>query len=117
MAADGGAQFGETGGDPPPRQVGPWPVGPHGVAGGVVLEHLEEVGLDRRVGRDQPLAPAPLLRMRPVSRSASPSNSVSPSRMVFGSPPRTVAMYSTPPCPNLAASMAAYRRRSLSLSE
>src|SRR6267143_3265159 len=34
--------------------------------------------------------------------------------MVFGSHAKTRAMYSTPPCPSLAASMAAYRRRSFS---
>src|SRR5215475_6777195 len=34
--------------------------------------------------------------------------------MVFGSHANTRAMYSTPPWPSLAASMAAYRRRSFS---
>src|SRR6266851_4392322 len=34
--------------------------------------------------------------------------------MVFGSHSKTRAMYSTPPCPSLAASTAAYRRRSFS---
>src|SRR5262245_55090773 len=34
--------------------------------------------------------------------------------MVFGSHAKTRAMYSIPPCPSLAASMAAYRRRSFS---
>src|SRR4029434_6648300 len=34
--------------------------------------------------------------------------------MVCGSHPKTRAIYSTPPCPSLAASTAAYRRRSLS---
>src|SRR5215471_3161470 len=34
--------------------------------------------------------------------------------MVFGSHANTRAMYSTPPCPSLAASTAAYRRRSFS---
>src|SRR5713101_736333 len=34
--------------------------------------------------------------------------------MVFGSHAKTRAMYSTPPCPSLAASTAAYRRRSFS---
>jgi hypothetical protein len=34
--------------------------------------------------------------------------------MVFGSHAKTCAMYSTPPCPSLAASTAAYRRRSFS---
>ena len=62
---------------------------PHRVAGGVVLEHLEEVGLDRRVDLDQPLASAPFFRTRPVSRSSSPSSSASPCRMVLGSHPRT----------------------------
>src|ERR671925_772039 len=37
--------------------------------------------------------------------------------MVFGSHSRTCAMYSTPPCPSLAASTAAYRRRSFSDSQ
>src|SRR5919108_2530634 len=37
--------------------------------------------------------------------------------MVFGSHPKTCAMYSTPPCPSLAASTAAYRRRSFSDSQ
>src|SRR3954463_9953747 len=37
--------------------------------------------------------------------------------MVLGSQPRRVATYSVPPCPSLAASMAAYRRRSFSESE
>src|SRR5712671_4142960 len=34
--------------------------------------------------------------------------------MVFGSHAKTRAMSSTPPCPSLAASTAAYRRRSFS---
>src|SRR5712692_10400203 len=34
--------------------------------------------------------------------------------MVFGSHAKTRAMYSTPPCPSLAASTAAYRRLSFS---
>src|SRR4029453_12448654 len=34
--------------------------------------------------------------------------------MVGGSPPKPRAIYSTPPCPSLAASTAAYRRRSFS---
>src|SRR5215831_4330542 len=34
--------------------------------------------------------------------------------MVCGSHPKIRAIYSTPPCPNLAASTAAYRRRSFS---
>src|SRR2546426_4751055 len=34
--------------------------------------------------------------------------------IVFGSHAKTRAMYSTPPCPSLAASTAAYRRRSFS---
>src|SRR2546430_9937928 len=34
--------------------------------------------------------------------------------MVFGSHAKRRAMYSIPPCPSLAASMAAYRRRSFS---
>src|SRR2546429_8409926 len=34
--------------------------------------------------------------------------------MVFGSHAKGRAMYSIPPCPSLAASMAAYRRRSFS---
>src|SRR5512145_357217 len=34
--------------------------------------------------------------------------------MVFGSHAKTCAMYSTPPWPSLAASTAAYRRRSFS---
>src|SRR5215475_928602 len=34
--------------------------------------------------------------------------------MVFGSHAKTRAIYSTPPCPSLAASTAAYRRRSFS---
>src|SRR4029450_8117409 len=34
--------------------------------------------------------------------------------MVFGSHANTPAIYSTPPCPSLAASTAAYRRRSFS---
>src|SRR5215813_7235373 len=34
--------------------------------------------------------------------------------MVCGSHPKTRAIYSTPPCPSLAASTAAYRRRSFS---
>src|SRR5947208_700138 len=37
--------------------------------------------------------------------------------MVFGSHAKTCAMYSTPPCPSLAASTAAYRRRSFSYSQ
>src|SRR6266705_6278087 len=37
--------------------------------------------------------------------------------MVFGSHAKTRAMYSTPPCPSLAASTAAYRRRSFSDSQ
>src|SRR3954453_16787286 len=37
--------------------------------------------------------------------------------MVLGSQSRTVATYSIPPCPSLAASMAAYRLRSFSESE
>src|SRR5262245_8044573 len=37
--------------------------------------------------------------------------------MVFGSHAKTCAMYSTPPCPSLAASTAAYRRRSFSTSQ
>src|SRR5213594_817920 len=37
--------------------------------------------------------------------------------MVFGSHAKTCAMYSTPPCPSLAASTAAYRRRSFSDSQ
>src|SRR3954454_7372067 len=37
--------------------------------------------------------------------------------MVLGSQPRRAAMYWTPPWPSLAASMAAYRRRSFSESE
>src|SRR5712691_10746155 len=37
--------------------------------------------------------------------------------MVFGSHSKTRAMYSTPPCPSLAASTAAYRRRSFSDSQ
>src|SRR5512135_222565 len=97
VATDGCPRFGDPRGDLPPRQVGPSHVGPHRVAGGVVLEHLEEVGLDRRVGRDQRLASAPFLRVRPVSSSAPPSSSESPNRMVFGSHPSTVAMYSIPP--------------------
>src|SRR2546427_13287129 len=34
--------------------------------------------------------------------------------MVFGSHAKSRAIYSTPPCPSLAASTAAYRRRSFS---
>src|SRR5678815_189488 len=34
--------------------------------------------------------------------------------MVFGAHPKIRAIYSTPPCPTLAASTAAYRRRSFS---
>ena len=90
VAADRRPQLGDPPGDLPPRQVGPSHLEPHRVAGGVVLEHLEEVGLDRRVGRDQPLASAPLFRERPVSSSASPSSSARPCRMVLGSHPRTV---------------------------
>src|SRR4051812_5243248 len=37
--------------------------------------------------------------------------------MVLGSHPRRVDTYSRPPCPSLAASMAAYRLRSFSESE
>src|SRR6059036_2999484 len=37
--------------------------------------------------------------------------------MVLGSQPRSVEIYSVPPCPSLAASMAAYRLRSFSESE
>jgi len=37
--------------------------------------------------------------------------------MVCGSHAKTRAMYSIPPCPNLAASTAAYRRRSFSDSQ
>src|SRR3954470_11093548 len=37
--------------------------------------------------------------------------------MVLGSQPRRVAIYPVPPCPSLAASMAAYRLRSFSESE
>src|SRR5438477_3969685 len=37
--------------------------------------------------------------------------------MVFGSHAKIRAMYSTPPCPSLAASTAAYRRRSFSDSQ
>src|SRR3954453_3229428 len=37
--------------------------------------------------------------------------------MVLGSQPSRVAIYPVPPCPSLAASMAAYRLRSLSESE
>src|SRR4029450_823175 len=37
--------------------------------------------------------------------------------MVFGSPPKPRAIYSTPPCASLAASTAAYRRRSFSDSQ
>src|SRR6266487_2122043 len=37
--------------------------------------------------------------------------------MVFGSHAKTRAMYSIPPCPSLAASTAAYRRRSFSDSQ
>ena len=37
--------------------------------------------------------------------------------MVFGSHAKTRAMYSTPPCPSLVASTAAYRRRSFSDSQ
>src|SRR4029450_4832124 len=37
--------------------------------------------------------------------------------MVFGSQAKTRAMYSIPPCPSLAASTAAYRRRSFSDSQ
>src|ERR1700758_4816734 len=37
--------------------------------------------------------------------------------MVCGSHAKTRAMYSTPPCPSLAASTAAYRRRSFSDSQ
>ena len=62
VAADRGAQLGDPRGDLPPRQVGPSHLEPHRVARGVILEHLVEVGLDRRVGRDQPLASAPFLR-------------------------------------------------------
>src|SRR5678815_2405649 len=37
--------------------------------------------------------------------------------MVCGSHPKIRAIYSTPPCPSLAASTAAYRRRSFSDSQ
>src|SRR4051812_16797610 len=117
VTADRRPQLGDPPGDLPPRQVGPPQVKPHRVARGVVLEHLEEVGLDRGVGRDQPPASAPLFRVRPVSRSPSPSSSTRPCRTVLGSQPRRAEMYSIPPWPSLAASMAAYRRRSLSLRE
>ena len=62
--------LGDPRGDLPPRQVRPLHLGPHRIAGGVVLEDLEEVRLDRRVGLDQPLASAPFFRTRPVSRSS-----------------------------------------------
>src|SRR3954451_20259092 len=102
VAAAGGPQLSDPYGDLPPRQVGPSHLEPHRVTRGVVLEHLVEVRPDRRIDLDQPFPPAPFLRERPVSRSSSPSNSPRPSRMVFGSHPRTPAMYSIPPCPNFA---------------
>src|SRR5215475_10402807 len=52
--------------------------------------------------------------MRPAAASSSSSRSRRPWRMVFGSHAKTRAMYSTPPCPSLVASTAAYRRRSFS---
>ena len=57
-------------GDLPPRQVRPFHVGPHRIAGGVVLKHLEEVLLEGRVDLDQPFAPTPFFRTRPVSSSS-----------------------------------------------
>src|SRR5262249_53766358 len=117
IAANRGPQFAEPLGDLPPRQVGPLHVGPHRVACGVVLEHLVEVGLDRRVDLDQGLAATPFFRVRPVSRSSPLSNSASPTRMVLGSQPKTRAIYSVPPCPSLRTSIAAYRRRSFSFKE
>src|SRR5262249_3581510 len=96
---------------------GPLAPGPHRVVGGMVLEHLEEVLLPARGDRDQRLAATPFVRTRPVSRSSWPSSSACPCRMVLGSHPRMRAMYSRPPWPSLAASMAAYRRRSCSRKE
>src|SRR5258706_15289213 len=103
--------------DLPPRQVRPLHFQPHRIARSVVLEHLLESHFERRVEIDQPFASTPFFRERPVSRSSAPSSSPSPIRMVLGSHPKTPAIYSIPPCPNFAASMAAYRRRSFSLSE
>src|SRR3954454_9354719 len=108
---------GEPLGDLPPRQVRPLHFGPHRIAGGVVVEDLQEVPLKPRADGDQPFPSAPFFRTRPVSRSSPPSSSACPCRMVLGSHSRTRAMYSRPPYPNFAASMAAYRRRSLSFSE
>src|SRR5579863_6490482 len=117
VATDRSAQILHPPSDLPPRQVRPLHLESHRIARGVVRQHLVESRLEGRVEIDQPFPPTPFFRERPVSRSSAPASSPSPNWMVLGSHPKTPAMYSIPPCPNFAASIAAYRRRSFSLSD
>ena len=120
----------ESLGDLRESQIGPSDVVTHRVARSVVPQHMQEVLLQLRDGVEAPLASAPwpsdppgrgsepwARRTRSERGSGSVANSCWPWRMVLGSQPRTVAMESVPPCPSLAASRAAERRRSFSESE
>ena len=93
--------------DLPPRQVRPLHLRAHRIASGVVPEHLEKVLLEGAAALDYLFASTPFFRTRFGSKSSAPANSSNPRRIVLGSHWRIWAMYSIPPCPNLAASTAA----------
>ena len=118
VATDRSPQVLHPPGDLPPRQVGPLHLQPHRVARGMVFEHPVEVDLDRRVDLDQPVCVHPLFsRAACVQVALALQFRQAPLGSSWDRIPGCWRSYSIPPCPSLAASMAAYRRRSLSLSE
>src|SRR5262249_30780169 len=103
----------------PPRQLAQRPVRPqhafaHRIASRELLQQGAEVRFQGRLRHYARRAAPPFVRMRPAARSSVASRSRRPCRMGLGSHAQTRAMSSTPPWPSLAASTAAYRRRSFS---
>ncbi|MBM3982447.1 MAG: hypothetical protein FJ304_19695 [Planctomycetes bacterium] len=102
-----GAHPRQPSGQLPERQVGPQNAFPHRVAGGELAEQFTQVVFEEEERVGQGSASTPFFRTRSAAGSWSASRSRKPWRMVFGSQPSRAAMYSTPPCPSLAASTAA----------
>ena len=82
-----------------------------------IAQHAKKVLNQLRVRFGNRFASAPFFRCRSVVSSSSDSSSAIPLAIVLGSQPKSREMYSIPPCPSLAASTAAYRRRSRSFKD
>ena len=109
------SSFGRHIGNLSRREVRPPYVRRVGIARNTNFQNRFQVLFERRIGLDLFFRPPPGRRTRPAARSSGNwSSSCAPRSMVRTEHPRTAAMYSTPPCPNRAASSAANRRRSLS---